>query len=266
MLNLRRFVTVLVLLAVLTGCGNQETGKTQAGPSPSPSLLPSAQPTVQPTAQPTIQPSLQPTVQPTVELTVQPILQGSPTPIVVGPFFDPALDLRVGPLEVPLELQIPALKVDAPVLGVGLTKENVMDAPTGQINDPIWNTAFWYRGSNIPGEVGTATIAGHVNDPFGIPKIFAHLGDLQPGDLIIVHVKNTPLDIRFAVDQVKVYTLQESSSPAVLKQIFGAGPVSGTRPQPSPDGLAHLTLITCAGNFANGEFDHHTVVYATLSK
>ena len=141
-----------------------------------------------------------------------------------------------------------------------------MDAPKGRIGDPIWGTAFWYRGSSIPGEVGTATIAGHVNDPFGIPQIFAHLQDLHPGDLIIVHVKNTTVDIRFMVDQVKVYTLQESSDPAVLKKIFGAGPISGTIPQPSLDGLSHLTLITCSGNFDNGQFDHHTVVYATLSK
>jgi hypothetical protein len=162
--------------------------------------------------------------------------------------------------------QIPSLKVDAPVLGVGLNADNVMDTPKGQIGDPIWQTAFWYRGSSIPGEVGTATIAGHVDDPFGLPEIFAHLQDLRPGDLIIIHVKNTTVDIRFTVDEVKVYSIQESSDPAVLKRIFGAGPVSGTPPQPSPDGLAHLTLITCSGNFINGKFDQHAVVYATLSK
>jgi len=32
------------------------------------------------------------------------------------------------------------------------------------------------------------------------------------------------------------------------------------------DGLAHLSLITCARNLAIGEIDHHTVVYATLKK
>jgi hypothetical protein len=257
-----RFVTVLILLAVLAGCGNKETGKAQAGLPPSPLLLPSVQPTFQPTIQPTDQPTVQSTDQPTDQLTVQ----LTPTPFVLGPFFDPALDPRVGPIAVPLELQIPSLKVDAPVLGVGLNAENVMDTPKGQIGDPIWQTAFWYRGSSIPGEVGTATIAGHVDDPFGLPEIFANLQDLRPGDLIIIHVKNTTVDIRFIIDEVKVYSVQESSDPAVLKKIFGAGPVSGTGPQPSPDGLAHLTLITCSGNFANGKFDHHTVVYATLSK
>jgi len=169
-------------------------------------------------------------------------------------------------VDVPLELQIPSLKVNAPVMGVGLTSENVMDSPRGPIGDPVWHTAFWYRGGGIPGDVGTATIAGHVNDPLGEPEIFARLEHLIPGDLIIVHLKNTNMDIRFIVNQIEVYSLKESSDPAVLTQIFGAGPVAGTGPQPAPDGLSHLTLITCAGYIVNGQFNRHTVVYATRSQ
>jgi hypothetical protein len=245
-------VIILVTAAVLAGCGNKETGEALAGPPPSLLLSPSVQPTVQRTVDPTVQSTVQPTP--------------TPTPIVLGPLFNADLDITAGPIEVPIELQIPSLKVNAPVLGVGLTSKNVMETPKGPIDDPIWHTAFWYRGSGIPGDIGTATIAGHVDDPLGRPEIFAHLEDLHPGDLIIIHAKDTNVDIRFNVDQVKVYTLQESSDPAVLTQIFGAGPVTGTEPQPAPDGLAHLTLITCAGNIVHGEFDHHTVVYATRSK
>lgn len=229
---------VLVVAAMIAGCGNKQTGK--AHPAPSPSALPL------------------PFIQPTVQAT--------PTPFVLGPLIELDLNLRAAPETVPLELEIPALKVNAPVLAVGLTSDNVMDTPKGPIGDPIWNTAFWYRGGGEPGSIGTATIAGHVNDPLGQPMIFAHLEDLHPGDLIIVHLKNTTIDIRFIVDQIKVYSVQQSSDPAVLTQIFGAGPVAGTAPQPSPDGLSHLTLITCAGYIVNGEFDHHTVVYATRSK
>jgi sortase (surface protein transpeptidase) len=166
---------------------------------------------------------------------------------------------------VPLELQIPSLKVNAPVLGVGLTAANEMAAPKGPIGDPVWHTAFWYRGSGIPGEPGTATFAGHVNDPLGKHEIFAHLQDLNRGDLIIVHVKNTTIDIRFLVDRIKVYSIQESSDPAVRAQVFGTGLVAGTGPQPALDGLSHLTLVTCAGNIVNGQYDHYTVVYATRS-
>jgi hypothetical protein len=186
--------------------------------------------------------------------------------LVLGPLFDAVLDIKAGPVEVPLELKIPSLKVNAPMLGVGLTSGNEMDAPKGPIGDAVWHTAFWYRGSGLPGESGTATIAGHVNDPLGRPEIFAYLEDLQPGDLIIIHYTKSNIDIAFTVDQVKVYSLKESSDPTVLAQIYGAGPVSGTAPQPSLDGLSHLTLITCAGYIVNGQFDHHVVVYATQSK
>lgn len=215
-----------------------ETGEAQPTPSPSPVLLPSVQPTVQPT----------------------------PTVFFLGPLIDPDLDLKAPPVEVPLEIRIPSLNVSAPVLGVGLTSENVMDSPKGPIDDPIWHTAFWYRGGGIPGDIGTATIAGHINEPLGRPEIFAHLEDLQPGDLIIVRSTTSLMDIRFIVDRTQVYTVQESSDPAVLTQIFGAGPVAGTGPQPAPDGLSHLTLITCAGDIVNGKFDAHTVVYATRSE
>lgn len=237
---------ILAIGAVLAGCGNKETGEAQPAPPPSPMLLPSDQPVVQLTAQPTVQPT--------------------PTVFVIGTLVDADLDLRAGPVDVPLELQIPSLNVNAPIIGVGLTSENVMDSPKGPIGDPIWHTAYWYRGSGIPGDVGTATIAGHVNDPLGRPEIFANLEDLNPGDLIIIHDNNTNTDIRFIVNQTKTYSLKESSDPAVLTQIYGAGPVAGTGPQPAPDGLSHLTLITCAGYIVDGKFDHHTVVYATRSE
>jgi sortase (surface protein transpeptidase) len=246
-------VTVLVIAAVLAGCENKEMREALAGPPPSPTLLPSVQPTIKLTVHPLVQPPVLPPVQPT------------PTPFVLGPLFDADLDIKAGPIDVPLELQIPALQVNAPVIGVGLSSENVMDAPKGPIDDPVWHTAFWYRGSGIPGESGTATISAHVNDPLGRPEIFADLQDLQPGDLIIVHYTKLNIDIHFIVDQIKVYSIQESSDPAVLTLIYGAGPVAGTGPQPALDGLSHLTLITCAGNIVNGQFDHHTVVYATRS-
>lgn len=230
--------TVLVIAAVLVGCESIGTGKAQPGPYPSTTLLSSPQPIVQPT----------------------------PTLFVLGPLYLSSLDLRAGPISVPLELQIPSLEVNAPVLGVGLTSENEMDAPKGPFGDPIWQTVFWYRGSGIPGSVGTATMAGHVSDQLGQPAIFAQLENLQPGDLIIVHLKHTAIDIQFIVSEVETYSIQESSDPAVLVRVFGAGPVAGTGPQPAPDGLSHLTLITCTGEFINGRFDQRIVVYATRSK
>lgn len=197
--------------------------------------------------------------------TSQSTLAPTPTSYVPEKLFDTSVGLRYGPVAVPLQLRIPALNVNAPILGVGLTDENVMDAPKGPIGDPIWHAAYWYRGGSIPGDAGTATVAGHVNDPLGVPEIFADLDDLQPGDLIFIHDTRTNVYIRFIVDEVVVYSLAESSEREVLARIFGAGPVAGMDPQPGPDGLAHLTLITCAGDIMDGRFDHHVVVYTTRS-
>lgn len=246
--------SLLIIAMMLTACGITEMG--EATPTPIPSLLSS-------TALPTLllpSPVIQVTVQPTVLPT--PI----PTPVVLGPLFDADVDIMDGPVELPLVLEIPALQVNAPVLGVGMTSSNEMDAPKGPIDDPVWHSAFWYRGSGLPGESGTATIAGHLSDPLGRDEIFGHLEDLEPGDSVIIHYTEQNLDFTYIVDQVAIYSLKESSDPAMLEIIFGTGPVTGRPAQPSPDGIARLTLITCTGSVIDGRFDHHVVVFATLKK
>jgi sortase (surface protein transpeptidase) len=176
---------------------------------------------------------------------------------------DAGLDLHAGPVPVPLELAMPSLGAGAPVIGVGITSNNVMDAPMGDAEDPVWQQAFWYRGSAIPGARSTALIAGHINDPLGRPGVFAHIDKLRPGDPIVVHDTRRALDIRFVVTDSETFALDQTTDPIVLDQIYGVGPVAGTKPQRSADGLAHLTLITCAGTFRNGTHDHRLVVHAT---
>lgn len=175
---------------------------------------------------------------------------------------DPALDMRAGPVPVPLVLQMPTLGVDAAVIGVGITAKNAMDAPEGKASDPVWQEAFWYRGSATPGALSTALLAGHVDSPRG-PAVFSHLDRLRPGDPIIVHDTRSGLDVRFSVTSSATIPLDQTTDPAVLTHIYGAGPVAGTWAQPSLDGLAHLSLVTCAGTFRNGTHDHRLVVYAT---
>ena len=235
-------------------------------PKPQPSAQPERLETTSPPAPLKAQPQVDPSIQVTSTPTALPTL--TPTPFAIDQLFDLNIDLKSAPVELALELRIPALDVNAPLLGVGLKWGNVMDAPTGPVGDPVWHSAFWYRGSGIPGQSGTATIGGHVTDPLSAPEIFARIHKLQAGDLIIIHVKNSfpSIDLIFLVDEVRIYSIEESSNLAVLRRIFGTGPIAGTKPQPSSDGLSHLTLITCAGELIDGQFDHHTVVYATLRK
>lgn len=176
---------------------------------------------------------------------------------------DQNLDLRAGPVDVPLELRIPSLQVDASVVGVGVTSDNVMDAPKGSADNPVWQQVFWYRGSGIPGDLSTATMAGHVDDAIGRPATFARLKELRSGDLIIVHDTRSDVDINFQVNNVETYSVKQSAQAMILQQIYGAGPVSGEAPQLSADGLAHLTLITCTGDYVQGSYNQRLVVYAT---
>lgn len=248
--------SLLIIAMMLSACKNKETA--EAIHTPIPSLL--ASPLLPSLSMPS------PVVQLMAHPTVPPTSIPTPTPVVLEPLFDEQLDIMDGPVEVPLVLEIPALKVNAPVLGVGLTSSNEMDAPKGPIDDPVWHSSFWYRGSGLPGESGTATIAGHLSDSLGRDEIFVHLEDLQPGDSIIIHYTKQNLDFTFTVDQVAIYSLEESSDPAMLEKIFGIGPVTGKPAQPSSDGISRLTLITCIGGVVNGRFDHHVVVFATLKK
>ncbi len=184
-------------------------------------------------------------------------------PAVPAALTGAGLDLHAGPVPVPLELAMPSLGTRAPVIGVGITSNNVMDAPMGDAEDPVWQEAFWYRGSAIPGARSTALIAGHIDDPLGRPGVFAYIDKLRPGDPVVVHDTRRALDIRFVVTDSETFPLDQTTDPIVLDQIYGVGPVAGTKPQPSADGLAHLTLITCAGTFRNGTHDHRLVVHAT---
>ncbi len=182
---------------------------------------------------------------------------------VPRPLTDPGLDLRAGPVPVALSLELPTLGLTAAVAGVGLTPANAMDAPTGPADAAVWQQAFWYRGSAVPGARSTALIAGHVDGPHGGSAVFANLDALRPGDPVVVRDTRAGVDVRFTVTATSTYSLAEAASPGVLAQIYGVGPVVGTGPQRAADGLAHLTLVTCAGTFRNGTHDHRLAVYAT---
>jgi LPXTG-site transpeptidase (sortase) family protein len=163
-------------------------------------------------------------------------------------------ELTARVVAMPFALQFPSLKVSLPLSSVGVTAANVMDVPRGSVNDPSWQTAFWYRGSSLPGEGGTMTVAGHVTDLLGQPGAFARLNDLRAGDLVVVHDLVNGRDIEYIVTTIEIYTPQQSADPLIIEQVHGSGP--------TPFGRAYLTLITCAGEFVDGSFVNRLVVYA----
>ncbi|WP_431843348.1 class F sortase [Calidifontibacter indicus] len=76
----------------------------------------------------------------------------------------------------PARLVIPAIRLDEPVVALGLNSE-------GQIVPPA-DTVQWYTGSPAPGDPGVAVVAGHVTNPD--PDVFHRLPSLRVGDPVAV--------------------------------------------------------------------------------
>ncbi|PIT91256.1 sortase [Candidatus Kaiserbacteria bacterium CG10_big_fil_rev_8_21_14_0_10_49_17] len=141
---------------------------------------------------------------------------------------------------VPAVLRIPALDVEARVQHVGLHPSGRMAVPSN------YSDVAWYKSGALPGEYGSAVIAGHLDDSLGFQAVFARLGDLSVGDL--VYVEDVFGNERvFRVKTKAVY----STDFAPVDKIFND--TSGQ----------HLTLITCDGAWDSGKksYERRLVVY-----
>lgn len=151
----------------------------------------------------------------------------------------PAKKVSIG---LPVRLTIPKIKVDAPILQLGLTPEGNMDVPADLAN------TGWYKYGPPPGQIGSAVIAGHLE---GIDKdgVFINLGKLVKGDVIFV--KNDAGEtISFTVRETRLYRQEERPS-----EVFN-----------TTEG-AHLNLITCTGTWNNVQqrYSKRLVVFADKS-
>lgn len=125
----------------------------------------------------------------------------------------------------PAHVRIPSLQVDANIIDLGLQSDGKMQVP------PDAGDAGWYINSPIPGQVGPAVLAAHV-DWKGVDGPFAHLDQLKSGDQVIVEGADGA-EVTFAVDKVDSYP----------KTAFPADQVYADRPD------AELVMITCGGDF-----------------
>lgn len=150
----------------------------------------------------------------------------------------------------PARLQIPAIHVDAPVMGVGQTSTGAMDAPVSKVyNSPYWSHVFWYDAGAAPGQTGNAVIAGHVNRVGGDPAVFWSLDKLQPGDMVKV-VTNQGTMLTYMVNRVVRFPANYPGQQAI-NAVFG--PATGN----------HLNLITCSGVWTGTGYDERLVVFTT---
>lgn len=77
----------------------------------------------------------------------------------------------------PVRLDIGAAGVSQPLYGAGLDEDGEIDPPRGQV--------MWYTGHGraVPGDLGTAVIAGHASYA-GEPDVFADLSGVREGDRV----------------------------------------------------------------------------------
>lgn len=158
----------------------------------------------------------------------------------------------------PRELSAPSVGIDVPIAAVDRTSAGAMDAPMGPLGDITWAEAFWLRSTSVPGDPGTAALAGHLDDTAGRPAAFWNLHDLRPGDEVAVRVDTVSGSrwVHFRVTDVHNYTDAEANSPAVLARVFG-GPGDGRAA-----GLSHLSVYTCSGTWHRGSgYDHRFIAF-----
>lgn len=147
------------------------------------------------------------------------------------------------PYSVADRVRIPAIRVDAPVMPVGLDADGWVGAPPPE--DP--NLAGWFTGAVSPGEKGTAVVVGHVDNKMG-PAVFYGLGALKKGNRVEVERKDGKTAV-FEIYGIEVFE----------KKDFPGDRVYASK------GTPELRVITCGGGFSkqNG-YDGNVVVFARL--
>jgi sortase (surface protein transpeptidase) len=145
----------------------------------------------------------------------------------------------------PERIEIPAIGVSAPVMGLGKNSDGTVEVPP--LDDH--NLAGWYDGSVTPGTDGSSVVLGHVDDYAG-PSVFFSIKTLRRGDTIDI-VRADGGTAVFAVDGVQ----------KTAKTRFPTGDVYGNVSYPA------LRLVTCGGPFdaGRGQYLDNIVVYAHLT-
>jgi LPXTG-site transpeptidase (sortase) family protein len=124
----------------------------------------------------------------------------------------------------PTRVRIPSIHIESPLEALARDRTGVLQPPTSNTR------AGWFAEGVVPGNVGPAVIAGHVDSKDG-KAVFYDLNQLRTGDEI--QVLRGGQWVTFQVTGTEQYA--KSSFPT--KRVYGN----------TPD--AELRLITCGGEF-----------------
>ncbi|MFF5897693.1 class F sortase [Streptomyces argenteolus] len=148
------------------------------------------------------------------------------------------------PPATPLRLRIPSIKVNAPLMELGLDEAGALVPPPD--NNPV--LAGWYAGGVVPGAAGTAVTTGHVDTRLG-PGVFHKLGSLRKGSTIEVDRVDRRTAV-FTVYAIEVYRKKDFPD----QKVYG--------PSAGPE----LRVITCGGDYTRKSgYQDNVVVFASLT-
>ncbi|MGZ0712655.1 class F sortase (plasmid) [Coraliomargarita sp. W4R53] len=133
---------------------------------------------------------------------------------------------------VPEHISIPAIGVESDLIGLGRDAAGWIEAPTD------FDDVGWYENGVLPGAIGPAVIAGHVDSPTA-PAVFYDLPTLVPGDSVSVS-RSDGTTVEFVVTSIQT----------VEKETFPTASIYA--PVPTPE----LRIVTCGG-----AWDPHTGHY-----
>ena len=111
----------------------------------------------------------------------------------------------------PAMLSIPKLNINAEVVEVGITSRGNMGTPNNYAN------LGWYKYGILPGEVGSAVMAGHVDNGLSLAGVFSNLKDLEKGDGVFVTNKSG-VKLSFVVSEINTYDFDDRNTNVFTKQ------------------------------------------------
>lgn len=146
----------------------------------------------------------------------------------------------------PIAIDIPSIGVHSVVQRLGLNADGTLEVPAP---GPRYDEPAWYRYSPTPGALGPSIISGHVDSAKKGPSVFFDLGDLEPGDDVLV-TREDGIVANFEVEKVRTYPKDDFPTQLVYGNTDNAA----------------LRLITCGGPFdrSSGHYDDNVIVFGSL--
>ncbi|MES2023544.1 MAG: class F sortase [Patescibacteria group bacterium] len=123
-------------------------------------------------------------------------------------------------------LKIPRLNINAVIENTGIMSDGSMGTPKGP--DGI----AWFSLGVYPGDIGSAVMDGHSGWKNGRPAVFDNLYKLKKGDKIYFE-NGKGMTTIFIVRELRFFNPNENVPGVFI----------------SNDNLAHLNMITCAGDW-----------------